>query len=414
MEGIEKKEIYVQRDLEEKILKYIKTREIIAVIGARQSGKTTLLKKIFNGLQTDKKNFINFEDREILGLFTNDIKSFAELYVKDNEFLFIDEFQYAKQGGKNLKFLFDNYKTKIFISGSSATELSIQSIKYLVGRIFVFTLFPFSFSEYLKYKDNKLFSIFAKSKNPSKEIITKINKVYEEFLIYGGYPRVVIASNENEKQLVLKNIYNTYILKEIREILNFKEEDKLINLIKALALQVGGAIKYDELSRTTGFNYNDLKQSLSLLNKTFITCESKPFHKNQRIEIVKTPKIFFIDNGFRNTIIKDFRKIENRTDLGVLNENFVASEISKKEIELRYWKTKSNAEIDFIVKTKGSLFPIESKSRITKPIISKPIYSFIEKYSPKEVFIASSNFFNEKKEKQTRIKFVPHWYLKFS
>jgi len=177
--------MYVHRFLEKKLEKYINNREIIAIVGARQCGKTTLMKYILENIKGKNKNFITFEDRDILELFVKDIKGFIEKYIKGVDFLFIDEFQYAKQGGKQLKFIYDTQKTKIIISGSSTTDLSIQSIKYLVGRILVFQLNPFSFEEYLNYKDSKLCNIYKKEKF-SEPIINEINKYFKEFSIYGG------------------------------------------------------------------------------------------------------------------------------------------------------------------------------------------------------------------------------------
>ena len=148
--------MYINRFLEKQIQKYLNTREIIAVTGARQCGKTTLLTHVFQNLK--KAIFIDFEDREKLELFETDIEAFIKLYIKDYEYLFIDEFQYAKEGGKKLKYIYDKYKTKIIVSGSSSSELSIHSIQYLVGRIFIFQLNPLSFGEFLSYKNKKLFT----------------------------------------------------------------------------------------------------------------------------------------------------------------------------------------------------------------------------------------------------------------
>ncbi len=150
--------MYISRILEKEIRKCLNKREIIAVIGARQSGKTTLLRHFYENLKNAV--FLDFEDRQTLELFSEDINSFIELYVKKHDYVFIDEFQYAKEGGKNLKYIYDNSKAKIIISGSSASELSIQSIKFLVGRIFVFTLYPFSFEEFLNYKNPRLCGIW--------------------------------------------------------------------------------------------------------------------------------------------------------------------------------------------------------------------------------------------------------------
>ena len=392
--------MYINRNLERELNKYIDRREIIAVVGPRQCGKTTLLKYIFKDLKNAK--FLDFEDRETLELFNEDIKSFIDLYVKPYNYLFIDEFQYAKEGGKNLKYIYDSQKTKIIISGSSVSSLSIQSIKYLVGRIFAFNLYPFSFEEYLNFKEPKLYNVYAK-RELSKPIISKITPYFEEFCVYGGYPRVVLAKDREEKETVLRNIYNTYFLKEIREILNLLEDHKLSKLINALAFQIGNIISYNELSDLTGFNYNDLLKYMNILEKTFVTVRSQPFYTNKRTELVKAPKIFFVDNGFRNIVAKNFQPIKNRQDKGALYENFIASELTKKGIGVKYWRTKSKAEIDFVIEDRGNLVPVEIKSSLKKTKVTKSFHSFVEKYNPKKGLIFSETLFSKK----GKIKFRP-------
>jgi len=401
--------MYISRFLEKQIQKYLNTREIIAVTGARQCGKTTLLTHVFQNLK--KAIFIDFEDREKLELFETDIEAFIKLYIKDYEYLFIDEFQYAKEGGKKLKYIYDKYKTKIIVSGSSSSELSIHSIQYLVGRIFIFQLNPLSFGEFLSYKNKKLFNEIYLEENHSKPIIKEFNNYLNEFLVYGGYPRVVTSESEEEKRTVLKNIYNTYFLKEIKQILNLSSDYKLSKLINVLALQTGGILNYNELCSTTGFTYHDLMKHLNILNKTFITLESRPFYNNPRTELVKAPKIFFLDNGFRNTVIGNFQKTDTRSDSGNLRENFVASELVKKEIQLRYWRTKSKAEVDFIVKKNGNPIPIEVKSKLIQPKITKSFRSFIEKYRPKQGYVASESLFANKKVNGILVKWVPLYHI---
>ncbi len=396
---------YIERDLEEEILKYMKSREIIAVVGARQCGKTTLIKHIFKSLKNAK--FISFEDREILETFSQDIDLFINLYIKNTDFLFIDEFQYAKQGGKQLKYIYDGFKTKIILTGSSVSELSIHSIKYLVGRIFVFNLYPLSFKEFLRYKDNNLYKIYLKQKF-SEQLAKKINEYYNEFLIYGGYPRVALSKDNEEKEIVLKNIYNTYFLKEIKEILQLSDDFKLSKLVQVLALQLGGIINYSELCNATGFDYKNLLKNLNILIKTFICLESKPFFTNKKKELVKAPKIFFLDNGFRNFIIKNFQKASNRPDFGQLHENFIASELTKNEIELKYWRTKAGAEVDFIIEKEGKKIPIEVKSFLKDTKITKSFRNFLEAYNSKNGFIFSLNLQKEKKINQKiKINFSP-------
>ncbi len=391
--------MYIKRFLEAEIEKYMGKREILAVIGPRQSGKTTILRHIYENFKN--AIFLDFEDRQTLELFSEDVKSFIELYVKKHDYVFIDEFQYAKEGGKNLKYIYDNCKAKIIISGSSASELSIQSIKYLVGRIFVFTLYPFSFGECISYKDEDLFKIW-KSGRLTKPIIERLIPYFNELCIYGGYPRVVLSDNKPEKEVVLRNIYNTYFLKEIKEILNLPEDYKLSKLIHALALQAGNIVNYKDLSDVSGFNHKELLKYLNILEKTFVLKRSLPFHTNKRTELVKSPKAFFLDSGFRNIVIRNFQPIENRPDKGSLYENFVASELMKAGIELKYWRTKSMAEVDFIVEKNNKIMPVEIKSNLARAQFTKSFASFLEKYKPAKSIILSEKLFSEKKKTKFR------------
>jgi len=394
--------MYVKRQLETEIIKYLDKKEIIAIVGSRQSGKTTILKNIFENLKNAV--FLDFEDKRTLDLFNEDIDSFIEMYIKKYNYAFIDEFQYSKNGGKNLKYIYDNCATKIIISGSSVSELSIQSIKFLVGRIFVFTLYPFSFEEFLSYKNPDLYSLLFKA-SLSKQVIERILPYFNEFCIYGGYPRVVLAKDNDEKELVLKNIYNTYFLKEIKEILNLPDDYRLTKLIHALALQAGGIVNYHELGNITGFKYNELQRNLNILEKTFIIIKSLPFYTNKRTELVKAPKIFFIDNGFRNVVIRNFLALESRTDKGSLYENFSAGEIVKSGLDVKYWRTKSMAEIDFVIEKNEDVIPIEIKSSLTSEGFTKSFVSFLKKYKPKNSIILSEKLFGEKDKTKFRTIF---------
>lgn len=366
--------MYIKRDLDTELQKHLKSKEILAVLGPRQCGKTTLLRELFK--QLPKAIFLDFEDREMLDLFNQDIKAFAKLYAEPYQYLFIDEFQYATEGGKQLKYLYDHLQIKIIISGSSASGLSIQGLKYLVGRVFIFYLYPFSFSEFLFYKDHQLCQ-FLDQQNISPPIISKIFLYVEEFCRYGGYPRVVLAENESEKETVLRNLYNTYILKEIKEILQLHGDHKFIKLLQALALQMGGIVNYEELCQVTKFRYAALKNYLNVLEKTFVTISCPPYFTNKRKELVKSPKIYFLDHGFRNIILKNFQELSRRGDKGALYEEFVAAELTKQEIDVKYWRTKSGAEVDFIVEDNGKLLALEVKSGIPR---TRSLQHFLEKY----------------------------------
>lgn len=391
--------MYTPRDLEKEIKKYLDVKEIIAVVGTRQCGKTTLVQNLIKDLKNI--NSISFDNVKDLDLFENDIDEFISLHIKQYDYLFIDEVQYAKDSGKKLKYIYDTQKIKIFITGSSAPELSIQSMKYLVGRIFTFILHPFSFREYLRAKEEKILPLYDKA-SFGQNILERINKHLEEYLIYGGYPRVVHAKNDEERKQVLSNIYSNYLLREIKEILGISETEPIAKLVKALSLQIGNMINYDELSNISGLSFTELKKQLTILEETYIVKRVSTFHTNKRTELVKTPKIYFIDSGFRNTCIDNYS--EQRSDKGELIENFVFSELKKKELESKYWRTKSGAEVDFVIKDET---PIEVKQRISNNTLTRSFVSFITKYSPKKAYVTSLNYEDELKKEKTNVHFVP-------
>ena len=226
-------------------------------------------------------------------------------------------------------------------------------------------------------------------------------------MLFRSYPRVVLSDDKSEKEVILTNIYNTYFLKEIKEILNLPEDYKLSKLIHALSLQIGNIINYKELSDITGFNHKDLMKYINIIEKTFIFTRSVPFHTNKRTELVKSPKAFFLDSGFRNIVIKNFHPIENRPDKGSLYENFASSELLKAGIELKYWRTKSMAEVDFIIEKNGQTIPVEIKSSLGRPSFTKSFLSFLEKYKPKKSFVLSERLFAQRKN----TKFMPIFYI---
>lgn len=396
-------ENYVKRDLEKEIEKYLKSKEILAIVGPRRCGKTTIVEAILEK-QKAKINKISFDNLNVLRLFEEDTDAFIEEHIKGFDLVFIDEVQYSKDSGKKLKYIYDNHWTKIIISGSSAAELSIQSLKYLVGRIFIFNLYPFSFREFLRAKEKKLENHLGK-KSESKIILERLNKHLNEYVLYGGYPRVVLSKTKEEKKKVLENIFNTYLLKEIREILDLSGDYKLINLIKALSLQIGNILNYEELSNLTGFSFLDLKKHLNILEKTFILKQVRPYFTNKRTEIVKSPKIYFFDLGFRNVVIDNFGK--ERTDLGSIYENFIFNELVIRNIEPKYWNTKASAEVDFILEKQNRIIPVEVKLNLNELKLTKSFRSFIEKYSPEKGYFLSKVFFGVMKEKHTSINFLP-------
>ncbi len=397
--------MYIQRNIEEKINSFIEDREIIAIIGPRQVGKTTTVNKCLSELKKKKINRISFEDRSILSLFEENIDAFIEINVVGYDILFIDEVQYSKNSGKNLKFIYDNYKIKIIITGSSAVELSLNSIKYLVGRIVVFEMQSLSFDEFLRYNNISLFNVINK-KLFSQEIYNNLKIELKEYINYGGYPRIVIEKDKNKKKELLKNIYNTYLLKEVSEILQFKENRIIERLSKFLALQIGGIINYQDLCAKVGCTLYDIKNALYILEKTFIISFAENFHSNKQTELVKSPKVFFYDLGIRNQILNSF---DDELIPGNIYEGFIASEMLKREIRLKYWRTKSGAEVDFVIEKGNKLKAIEVKTYLNNNSVEKSMRSFIETYPNSKPFIISLNYKDERIIDNNKVLFISYY-----
>lgn len=397
--------MYIERNIEKKINNFIQDKEIIAIIGPRQVGKTTTVNKCLNELKNKKINRISFEDRKTLAIFEENIEAFIELNVKGYDILFIDEVQYVKNSGKNLKFIYDNYKIKIIITGSSAVELSLNSIKYLVGRIVVFQMQSLTFEEFLRYKNKDLYNIMRK-KLFSKEIYNELKIYLKEFINFGGYPRIVLENNISKKKELLKNIYNTYLLKEISEILQFKENRIIERLSKFLALQIGGVINYQDLCAKVGCSLYELKNSLYILEKTFILSFAENFHSNKQTELVKSPKIFFYDLGLRNLILNSF---DEELISGNLYESFLASEILKRDIKLKYWRTKSGAEVDFVFEEGSSITAVEVKSYLNNNSVEKSMRSFIDNYPNCSAFIISLDYKDERIVNNVNVLFLSYF-----
>jgi len=414
--------MYVYRELEKEIKPFLKRKEILAIVGARQVGKTTFLQQIFSELKRTKKmEFLTFEKASDLSLFEN-IEDFKD-YYKNYQTLIIDEFHYANDGGKKLKYLFDTTKIKFIISGSSSLELSFETGKYLVGRMFKFSLYPFSFREFLSFKDKKLFAllnsrfknILVQGSNSKKsfggEINSRLERYFEEYLTFGGYPAVALAKTQKEKVKILESILENYLLKDVKALLNLKTSRELLKISEFSATQIGELLNYKKLSNSSNLSYKDVLKHLEILENTFIINLLRPFFVNPRTELTKTPKVYFTDSGLRNYLLSDFKTFSKRSDGGKLVENFVFYALKRRNLgKINFWRTKSKAEVDFVIQKENKPIPIEVKYS-EKPNIGKSLYSFIEKFSPPLAFILTKGYAKEVKIKNCKIKFIPVYYL---
>jgi len=272
----------IQRDLIDKIKTFLKRKEYLAIVGPRQAGKTVflnLLKDYLITQQISAKNIkiISFEDRRLLFEFENDPISFINLYLEKTgkkTYLMIDEFQYVEEGGQKLKLIFDQIKNlKIIVTGSSSLDIKARLGKYMVGRVLSFNLYPFHFSELLKAKKSELINRYQEKnqkiinwllrkknmtlKNHEDIFANRFLKLFNEYCLFGGYPAVVLSETIIEKQKVLNDIYNNYLLKDIKGLLELATDKNLILLTEFLAGQIGSLLVYQNLSQASKLDYRN-------------------------------------------------------------------------------------------------------------------------------------------------------------
>ena len=416
--------LYIHRTLEEQMTPLLSRKEAIAIVGPRQAGKTTLLLHLKESLtqQKHKVKYLTFDNRADLELFQDSIDSFKALH-KDYDSIIIDEFHYAKEGGEKLKYLYDTTRVKFIISGSSSLELTFQTGKYMVGRMFTLHLWPFSFKEYISIKDKDLHRLLIENKEDlfdtaspkflDNQINKRIENYFREYIIFGGYPAPALESDLEIKKQLLASILNNYLLKDIKSLLSLITDQELVNLSKFLATQIGNLINYQELSSASGLSVVNVKKHLKILEETYILTIIKPFFTNKRLELIKTPKVYFHDTGFRNLIMENFNPLEIRGDKGALIENFVCTHLLLRQgafSPLHFWRTKSQAEVDFVIQTGESVVPVEVKCSET-PSIGKSLYSFIDKFSPEKAFVLTMGYTDIRIIGKTTVIFAPVYYL---
>ncbi|MBE0655794.1 MAG: ATP-binding protein [Bacteroidales bacterium] len=367
----------IQRDLFKTLKEESKNSKITALIGSRQVGKTTALKYVLS--ESESSKYLSFDDITLLRLFTGNPALFYEQHIKPHKVVVIDEFQYAPEGGKVLKFIYDQLLDgqKIFISGSSGPDISIESIQYLVGRISILEAFPLSFREFIGYREPSMQVLFKKERKVSD--FEQMMPLFDDYLIYGGYPGVVVSPNR-EKELA--NLVNTYLLKEIRQVLNYKNHFEFDLLLRQLAARDGQLLNVSGLSVDTGINRNKLKELISVIEKTYLLFLLKPFFNNKSKELIKSPKTYLGDLGLKNALLNNFNNLSLRQDKGAILESFVCNSILQQGNKPQFWNELKQHEIDFVLTGQGRTIGIEVKSSLPEIKLTPSISAFIRKHKP--------------------------------
>ena len=359
--------MYIEREIKERFVKVSELYNIVAVVGPRQSGKTTFLKERIKGL---KSSYVMFDDPDIRALF-EDIKKFEIQVIEGNETVVLDEIQYGKDAGIKLKYLSEKGR-RVWITSSSEILLGKDILSYLVGRVSIIRLYPFSLREFLEAKKQK------------EMAPNTLERMIWEHMMFGAYPKVVLAEDIEAKKIILRDLYDTMILKDVARAFSINDINVLEEIAKYLAIVIGNQLSFETLSKRMNISFQTVKKIIDAMEKSYIILRIAPFSTNKLKEITKQPKIYFIDTGLRNVVAKSF----DSQPSGNLFENYVLSELIKAGFAPKYWRTKTGAEVDFIVEKDNEIIPIEAKLDAGDKI-ERSMRSFIDMYKPKRAFIVS-------------------------
>lgn len=350
-----------QRLIEKKLKKNTFCGKALIVIGPRQVGKTTLIEQVLKNFSSKKYTVLKFncdfsKDREMLE--QNNLE-FLEKVIGNANILFIDEGQKVQKIGETLKILIDHYKKKIqiFVTGSSSFNLLYKTQEPLTGRKFVYNLYPLSLPE-IYSKDNLL----------------KIHRELENHLIFGNYPEVIKENSFKRKINILEELTSSYLYKDILEFQQLKNPFILDKLLKALALQIGQEVSYNELSNLLEIDKATVEKYINLLEQCFVIFRLPSYSQRKRRELSRLRKVYFYDVGIRNTVINNFNFIQSRDDTGRLFENFMITERLKYReyhdihSSQYFWRTYDGSEVDLIEERGGKLSGFEFKWNVNKKI----------------------------------------------
>ena len=353
------------RKLISQLTDHLTKKPFTILTGARQLGKTTLLQQLHVNLikAGEFSYYLTFEEHTILNKINEHPENIFQFARRPEEtggkrlFLLIDEVQYARDPSNFLKLLYDKYapSLKIVATGSSAFYIDQHFKDSLAGRKQIFLLRPLDFEEFLLFKKEtalqKELEIIKKRKEYISAYKEKLDALLAEYIIFGGYPAVVLAQEREEKITLLKELRSSFLKKDILES-EVENEEKFYQLMSILASQIGGQVNIHELSTTLRMAEKTVDRYLFIMQKCFHIHLIKPFHKNIRKEITKMPKIYFNDTGLRNAILNRFELLSSRDDKGSLLENITYAFLLTKyeEEQVLFWRTADGNEVDFVIK----------------------------------------------------------------
>lgn len=372
----------------------LKRQEITILLGARQVGKTFLLREIEKFLKRNGKKtvYYNLEIPNDLLRFKGSDEDIFKTLTTTADVLLLDEFHYLKNASHLFKAVFDSgAKVKIIASGSSSLEIHKHLKESMAGRRHLIKVFPLSIEE---YKQNHL--------------------DLKSVLIDGTLPGLLNRESAEEKQVYLRDLLETYLLKDIKSLIKEENVKAFNHLLYLLAEFQGSVVPTANLAREVGLTASTIEKYLTILEQTYVCYSLPSFSSNLANELKKSKKYYLYDLGIRNAILKNFEcELDKRKDKGVLCESIVFLELLSKispATSLHFWRTKQKAEVDFIKVTNRRPIPIEVKSSLKDPIVPDGVKAFLDRYpDTPEGYVVSEQTLGEVAYKKTIIKFI-QWH----
>ena len=385
-----------KRIIYDKILAQRDTKKASIIIGPRQVGKTTILKELYQNLGGLFFDVDVFTDYDRVSTYEKLLATLKVNGYRENQgntfFVFLDEFQRYSDLSRVIKSVYDHHDNiKIYATGSSSLEIKSSILESLAGRKIITPIYPLDFEEFLYFKEREdlirqIRRLNGLESDDYFSLVPGARALLDEFLIFGGYPEVVLALTPEAKQDALRSIFDLYIKKDFVEYARAEKLRNASQLMRLLAANNGQPANYAKYAAASELNMETVKKYLSILEETFIVVSLRPYFTNKNKEITKMPKVYFLDNGVRNYFGGGFSDIQSRSDAGFLFEGFIISELVKKRVDvsaIKYYRSKTGEEVDIILdRTNKPLLPIEIK--LKKSIGARDVSSvkrFVRKHS---------------------------------
>lgn len=410
----------IRRDIYRSLKEHHTAREITILVGARQVGKTTLLKLLEKDLKQEglRTFYLNLDYEPHMRYVSSQQNLIAKIELEFGDhagYVFIDEIQRKENAGVFLKGIYDLERPyKFIVSGSGSLELKEKIQESLAGRKRLFQIEPVSFHEFINYK-----TAYKYEKELDRYLELEVEereRYFQEYMNFGGYPRIITESIQQEKSLLINEIFRSYVERDIVYLLNIGRTDAFVNLMKMLALDIGRLINYSSLASKLNISLQTLKKYLWFLEKTFIINVLTPFHRNAKKEIIKSPHVYFNDLGMLNYARGTYARFEVSSDQGFLFQNFIYSLLRDSVVQysdsLHFWRTGDGAEVDFVIERFDGILPIEVKYASLKTVtVGRSLRSFIEKYNPKKALVVNRDYSAALTIGSTEVVFTPYYQL---